>query len=129
MLVLARAIDLDEAIRISHDAERRMGGAEFSVTSQQVLQLATRSRCSAYDCEFVVLARDLRVPFVTKFSRPFRRPPCPRPSSLAKVARSRSEHAAAWQRRQPHQPSAPRSGLTNASAGPSGSARDSSGRA
>lgn len=65
VLVRARALDLDEAIRISHDAERRMGGAEFSVTSQQVLQLAIRSRCSAYDCEFVALAKDLRVPFVT----------------------------------------------------------------
>jgi predicted nucleic acid-binding protein len=29
------------------------------------LQLAVRSRCSAYDCEFVALAQDLRVPFVT----------------------------------------------------------------
>jgi len=35
------------------------------VTSQQVLGLAIRSRCSAYDCEFVALAQDLRVPFVT----------------------------------------------------------------
>jgi len=64
-LVRAREIDLDDAIRISHDAERRMGGAEFSVVSQHVLQLAIRSRCSAYDCEFVALAQDLRVPFVT----------------------------------------------------------------
>ena len=65
LLVRARALDLDEAIQISHDAERRMGGTEFSVMSQQVLQLAIRSRCSASDCEFVALAQDLRVPFVT----------------------------------------------------------------
>jgi predicted nucleic acid-binding protein len=64
-LVRAREIDLDDAVRISHDAERRMGGAEFSVASQQVLQIAIRSRCSAYDCECVALAQDLRVPFVT----------------------------------------------------------------
>jgi predicted nucleic acid-binding protein len=64
-LVRAREIDLDDALRISHDAERRMGGAEFSVPSQQVLQLACRSRCSAYDCKFIALAQDLRVPFVT----------------------------------------------------------------
>jgi predicted nucleic acid-binding protein len=64
-LVRAREIDLDDAIRISHDAEQRMGGTEFSVVSQYVLQLAIRSRCSAYDCEFVALAQDLRVPFVT----------------------------------------------------------------
>jgi predicted nucleic acid-binding protein len=64
-LVRRRDIDLDDAVRMAHDAERRMGGAEFSVASQLVLQLAIRSRCSAYDCEFVALAQDLRVPFVT----------------------------------------------------------------
>jgi len=64
-LVRRREIDLDDAMRIAHDAERRMDGAEFSVASQMVLQLAIRSRCSAYDCEFVALAQDLRVPFVT----------------------------------------------------------------
>jgi predicted nucleic acid-binding protein len=64
-LVRAREIDFDDAVRISHDAERRMGGAEFSVATQLVLQLAIRSRCSAYDCEFIALAQDLRVPFVT----------------------------------------------------------------
>src|SRR5439155_25439010 len=40
-------------------------GAEFSVASQEVLQLSMRSRCSAYDCEFVALALDLGVPFLT----------------------------------------------------------------
>jgi predicted nucleic acid-binding protein len=64
-LVRRRDIDLDDAVRMAHDAERRMGGAEFGVASQLVLQLAVRSRCSAYDCEFVALAQDLRVPFVT----------------------------------------------------------------
>ena len=64
-LVRAREIELDDAVVISHEAERRMGGAEFSVASQQVLELAIRSRCSAYECEFIALAQDLRVPFVT----------------------------------------------------------------
>jgi predicted nucleic acid-binding protein len=64
-LVRRREIDLDDAIRISHDAELRMVGAEYGVASQPVLQLAIQSRCSAYDCEFVALAQDLRVPFVT----------------------------------------------------------------
>jgi predicted nucleic acid-binding protein len=64
-LVRRREIELEDAVRISHDAELRMAGAEYSVASQLVLQLATRSHGSAYDCEFVALAQDLRVQFVT----------------------------------------------------------------
>jgi len=64
-LVRRREIALDDAIRIAYDAERRMAGGEYSVASQQVLQLTIPSRCSAYDCEFVALAQDLGVPFVT----------------------------------------------------------------
>jgi len=30
-----------------------------------VLELAVRSRCTAYDCEFVALAKQLGVPLVT----------------------------------------------------------------
>lgn len=35
------------------------------VTSNQVLELVNASSCSAYDCEFVALARDLKVSLVT----------------------------------------------------------------
>lgn len=38
---------------------------EVPVLSDQVLLLAFTSRCSAYDCEFVALARDLGVRLVT----------------------------------------------------------------
>ena len=41
------------------------GRSEFDVVSGDVLSLASTSGCSAYDAEFVVLARDLRVPLVT----------------------------------------------------------------
>ena len=64
-LVHRRGLGLDDAVRIAHEAERRMAGGEYTVASQQVLELAARSGCSAYDCEFVGLARDLRVSFVT----------------------------------------------------------------
>jgi len=33
--------------------------------SMDVLQLVSESKCSAYDCEFVALARDLNVKLVT----------------------------------------------------------------
>ena len=36
------------------------------VASEQVLQLATSSGCSAYDCEFVAAAQQLGVPLVTE---------------------------------------------------------------
>ena len=38
---------------------------EEPVSSQDVLQLVASSRCSAYDCEFVAAALQLRVPLVT----------------------------------------------------------------
>lgn len=64
-LVRRRALELDDALQIVHEAERTMMGREYSVVSADVLQLSSRSGCSAYDCEFVALARDLALPLVT----------------------------------------------------------------
>lgn len=58
-------IDMGEAFRIMTEAESIMAAGEFPVVSGDVLSLAALSGCSAYDAEFVVLARDLRVPLVT----------------------------------------------------------------
>ena len=46
-------------------AEEAVGGREYSVDARKVLELAYRSNCSAYDCEFVALAQDLGVKLVT----------------------------------------------------------------
>jgi predicted nucleic acid-binding protein len=35
------------------------------VNSLDVLRLVQQSKCSAYDCEFVALARSLNVPLIT----------------------------------------------------------------
>jgi len=63
-----RLVGLEEALDSMDQAERLMKGQEFAVESSRVLRLAAASGCSAYDCEFVALARDLGVPLVTSDS-------------------------------------------------------------
>jgi predicted nucleic acid-binding protein len=58
-------IERDDAFRILYEAESLMSGGEYRIGSADVLDLALSSKCSAYDAEFVVLARELRVPLVT----------------------------------------------------------------
>ena len=58
-------LSLADAKQIMTQATRLMQGSEYEVPSNQVLDLADASTCSAYDCEFVALARDLQVPLVT----------------------------------------------------------------
>jgi predicted nucleic acid-binding protein len=64
-LVRGGMLSVEEALNIIANAERLLAGCEFTVPSSRVLLLADRSGCSAYDCEYVALAEDLGVPFVT----------------------------------------------------------------
>jgi predicted nucleic acid-binding protein len=57
--------DLARASRIAEDAEAHLRGREYQVPSHEVLRRVARSRCSAYDCEYVTLAEQLGVPLVT----------------------------------------------------------------
>ena len=69
-----KLIDLADAMAMQEQAETLMRGNEFEVVSSSVLALAAESGCSAYDCEFVALARELGVSFVTadkKLARTF----------------------------------------------------------
>jgi predicted nucleic acid-binding protein len=59
-------ITLAEALLIQEENEALMADHEFTVTSMQVLALADSSNCSAYDCEFVALAKQLDVKLVTQ---------------------------------------------------------------
>jgi predicted nucleic acid-binding protein len=63
--IRSKLMGLDDALRIISEAESMMSFNEHEVASDDVLELAALSGCSAYDAEFVVLARDLRVPLVT----------------------------------------------------------------
>jgi len=60
-----KKLSLTDALRIMEEATAMMQGGEYEVSSHEVLQLAEESGCSAYDCEFVALARDLGVPLIT----------------------------------------------------------------
>ena len=53
------------AVALLAQADEILGGREADVDSQQVLELASRSRCTTYDCEYVALAESLDVPLVT----------------------------------------------------------------
>ena len=54
-----------DALDICEDAEAVLGDRVASVPAPPVLDTAIRGKMSAYDAEFVVLARRLRVPLVT----------------------------------------------------------------
>ena len=64
-LVRRGAIDLVAAQELVALTEAMLQESEFAVDSAAVLARATESGCTAYDCEYVVLAEDLGVPLVT----------------------------------------------------------------
>lgn len=59
------SLDGAQISRVMETAESALAGSEHIVPSPPVLEAAGRSRLSAYDCEFVVLASVLAVPLVT----------------------------------------------------------------
>lgn len=63
--VQQKHIALAHAIELQTVAEELFAGREYAVNSIAILETAAASECSAYDCEFVTLARTLGVPLVT----------------------------------------------------------------
>ena len=59
---------LERAVWVT-GTEGLLAGGEHEVDSQQVLERARDSDCSAYDCEFVVLAAQLSTMLVTMDAR------------------------------------------------------------
>lgn len=51
--------------QVMETVEAALGKSEHLIHSRSVFDLAQKSRLSAYDCEFVVLATALSVPLVT----------------------------------------------------------------
>jgi len=60
-----RYIEFDDAVHMMGAAEQLMEGNEYAVPSLDVLRIASSGRCTAYDAEYVVLARELGVKLVT----------------------------------------------------------------
>lgn len=64
-LVRTGLLDLPFALRSWDAAEALIGDGEYEPAGFDVLRLARDSGCTAYDCEYVAVARDLGVPLVT----------------------------------------------------------------
>ena len=63
------SLSFDQALAIQEEAESLLAGAEYEVDSRSVMTLVQDSDCSAYDCEFVALARQLGTSLVTMDSK------------------------------------------------------------
>jgi predicted nucleic acid-binding protein len=59
------ALTFEQATAIQHEAESLLDGAEHETDSKQVLELVRDSDCSAYDCEFIAVARMLGASLAT----------------------------------------------------------------
>jgi predicted nucleic acid-binding protein len=60
-----RAIRFEEALALQKEAQSLLASYEFEVSSFDVLELVRDSNCSAYDCEFVALAKKLETKLLT----------------------------------------------------------------
>jgi len=64
-----RTLSFAQVIALQEEAEALLEGAEFAVDSISILELVRDSNCSAYDCEFIALAKRLDAKLVTMDSK------------------------------------------------------------
>jgi predicted nucleic acid-binding protein len=65
-MMRADLLDIESGKAIFVTAQEMMQGSEYFVSTEHVLDLAADSGCSAYDCEFVSVSRELSIPLVTE---------------------------------------------------------------
>lgn len=56
---------MKDAINLLERVENRLGKNEVAVSSRTVMELVAQSSCTAYDCEFVAVAREHGLPLIT----------------------------------------------------------------
>ena len=59
------ALDLEKSLVLFGMARELVAGREHAVSPERVLRACAASGCTAYDCEYAVLAESLGVPLVT----------------------------------------------------------------
>lgn len=60
---------LVDSMALFQRAELLIGSHEYEPETHEVLRLSAQSRCSAYDCEYIALARHLGLNLVTADAR------------------------------------------------------------
>lgn len=65
MYMRQKLLTFERSFEIQREAEALLADNEYDVDSFEVLELARDSGCTAYDCEFVALAKRLNVKLVT----------------------------------------------------------------
>jgi predicted nucleic acid-binding protein len=60
-----KILGLEKILNIIENAEEQLKDSEFYVSSNDIMELVNKSSCSSYDCEFVALARNFKIPLVT----------------------------------------------------------------
>ena len=58
-------LSLDQAVALQETGETLLAGREYTARSKDVLTLVASSARSAYDCEFIAIARSLNLKLVT----------------------------------------------------------------
>jgi len=61
-----KLVSLRQALDIVEQAEHIMIDNEYQPSSDSILDLVNTSSCSAYDCEFICLAKQFNVPLITQ---------------------------------------------------------------
>ena len=58
-------INISQAKYLMEEAESMMLGSEYHVISNEILEMLLKTKLSAYDCEFVALAKELGANLIT----------------------------------------------------------------